>query len=246
MLLALAVLGCQPEEATTKAPEEPKVEEPAAPEPPKMYVATATAPAKSAPQFSMNLAMGEDGKPKTAAQDYVAPKPGDPVAVLETNHGTIVLSFFPEKAPKHVLNFITLGMAGFYDGTKFHRVIPGFMIQGGDPNSKNDTRDDDGMGGNVVNGKEVTLEAEFNDTRHTPGILSMARSQDINSASSQFFIVHGDATFLDNQYTAFGQVVSGMDVVDKIVNLKRDERDNPIEQNPAILKSVKLYTWPAK
>ncbi len=252
LLLALFAAACTPTEpATVGETEEPAAEAPAdgAPkEEPKavMDVATATAPAQGAQALDLKIEMGGDGKPKTAAKDYVAPKAGDPVAVLDTNLGKIVLSFFPEKAPKHVLNFLSLAKAGFYDGTKFHRVMPGFMIQGGDPNSRDADRGNDGMGGNIVNGSEVTVEAEFNDTKHTPGILSMARSDDPNSASSQFFIVQGVADFLDGQYTAFGQVVSGMDVVDKIVNLKRDERDNPLEQNPAILKSVKLFTWPGK
>lgn len=247
LLVTLFAVGCTPPEPeTAKAEEKPVAETPVVEEPkPAMDVATATAPAQGAPALALKIDMG-DGKPKTAGQDYVAPKPGEPIAVLETNMGMIVLSFFPEKAPKHVLNFLGLAKDGFYDGTKFHRVIPGFMIQGGDPNSKDNSRDDDGMGGNVVNGSEVMVEAEFNDTKHTPGILSMARSNDPNSASSQFFIVHGAADFLDGQYSAFGQVVSGMDVVDKVVNLKRDERDNPLEQNPAILKSVKLYSWPAQ
>lgn len=169
------------------------------------------------------------------------PKDGEEVAVLETNLGKVVLRFFPDVAPGHVENFKNLAKKKFYDGTKFHRVIPGFMIQGGDPNSKDDDRSNDGMGG-----PGYQIKAEFNRVPHVRGILSMARSQDPDSAGSQFFIVVADSGFLDGQYTVFGAVVSGMDVVDKIVNLPRDSRDNPLPENPAILKSVRLAKWPVK
>jgi peptidyl-prolyl cis-trans isomerase B (cyclophilin B) len=157
------------------------------------------------------------------------------VAILDTNLGEIDIAFFADKAPGHVKNFIDLAKKGFYDGTKFHRVIPGFMIQGGDPNSKDEDRSNDGTGG-----PGYSIKAEFNDTSHVPGIVSMARSSDPNSAGSQFFIVVGDAKFLDGQYTAFGRVIKGMDVANKIVQLPRDERDNPLPGNPAIIKSVKI------
>ena len=157
------------------------------------------------------------------------------VAVLDTNLGEIDIAFYPDKAPGHVKNFIDLAKKGFYDGTKFHRVIPGFMIQGGDPNSKGDDRSSYGMGG-----PGYTIKAEFNDISHVRGIVSMARSSDPNSAGSQFFIVVADSKFLDGQYTVFGHVIKGMDVADKIVNLPRDNRDNPLPQNPAIIKSVKI------
>lgn len=157
------------------------------------------------------------------------------VAILETNLGKIVIAFYKDKAPKTVENFETLGKKGFYDGTKFHRVIPGFMIQGGDPNSKDNDRSNDGMGG-----PGYSIKAEFNDVSHTRGIVSMARSSDPDSAGSQFFIVVKDSTFLDRQYTVFGHVIEGMDVADKIVNLPRDGRDNPLPANPAIIKSVKF------
>lgn len=146
-------------------------------------------------------------------------------AILETTMGNIELTFFPDVAPGHVKNFRKLAKEGFYNGTTFHRVIPGFMIQGGDPNSKSADRSMHGMGG-----PGYTIKAEFNDKKHTRGILSMARSQDPDSAGSQFFIVVADSLFLDGQYTVFGEVVDGMDVVDKIVNAKRDARDNPIEK----------------
>jgi peptidyl-prolyl cis-trans isomerase B (cyclophilin B) len=139
--------------------------------------------------------------------------------------GDIVLKFFPDVAPGHVTNFIKLSREGFYNGTTFHRVIPGFMIQGGDPNSKSQDRSSHGMGGP---GHKV--KAEFNSTPHKRGIVSMARANDPDSAGSQFFICVADANFLDWQYTAFGEVVSGMDVADKIVGMKRDGRDNPLER----------------
>ena len=147
------------------------------------------------------------------------------IAVIETKFGKIEMEFFEDKAPGHVKNFKDLAKKGFYDGTIFHRVIPGFMVQGGDPNTKSDDRSNHGMGG-----PGYSIKAEFNDTPHKRGILSMARSQDPNSAGSQFFIVVKDAAFLDGQYTAFGKVLSGMTVADQIVNAPRDRRDNPNER----------------
>ena len=147
------------------------------------------------------------------------------IAVIETKFGKIGVEFFEDKAPGHVKNFKDLAKKGFYDGTIFHRVIPGFMVQGGDPNTKSDDRSNHGMGG-----PGYSIKAEFNDTPHKRGILSMARSQDPNSAGSQFFIVVKDAAFLDGQYTAFGKVLSGMAVADQIVNAPRDRRDNPNER----------------
>ena len=157
------------------------------------------------------------------------------VAVLDTNLGKIVIAFYPDKAPGHVKNFEDLAKKGFYDGTKFHRVIPGFMIQGGDPNTKGDNRDSYGTGD-----PGYKIKAEFNDVSHTRGIVSMARSSDPDSAGSQFFIVVKDSPFLDHQYTVFGHVIEGMDIADKIVNLPRDGRDDPLPANPAIVKSVKI------
>ena len=126
--------------------------------------------------------------------------------VLKTSAGDMTVELFADKAPKHAANFIKLAESGFYNGTVFHRTIPGFMIQGGCP-------DGTGMGG-----PGWKVDAEFNDTPHTRGILSMARSQDVNSAGSQFFVCHGDAGFLDNQYTAFGRLVSGEEALDAIAN----------------------------
>ena len=144
--------------------------------------------------------------------------------VLETSKGEIEIEFLPDKAPGHVKNFLKLAGEGFYDGTTFHRVIPGFMIQGGCPNTKDSqgSKTSHGTGGPGYN-----IDAEFNDTTHARGVVSMARAQDPNSAGSQFFVCVADSTFLDNQYTAFGRVVRGMEVADAIVNLARDPRDNP-------------------
>ncbi len=139
--------------------------------------------------------------------------------------GQVVLRFYPDVAPNHVKNFCRLAQEGFYNGTTFHRVIPGFMIQGGDSNSKNPDRSTHGMGS-----PGYRLPAEFNGKPHKRGVLSMARAQDPNSAGSQFFICVADSLFLDGQYTAFGEVVSGMDVVDRVVNVKRDSHDNPRER----------------
>ena len=154
-----------------------------------------------------------------------------PIAVIETTYGIIVIQLFPDVAPGHVDNFVRLANEGYYDGTTFHRVIPGFMIQGGDPNSKDDDRSNDGQGGHSANGPDTFVNAEFSqDLTHKRGILSMARAQDPNSAGSQFFIVVADSNFLDRQYSIFGEVIEGMDVVDKIVNVKKDSADNPLEK----------------
>jgi peptidyl-prolyl cis-trans isomerase B (cyclophilin B) len=155
-------------------------------------------------------------------------------AVLETKFGEITLKFFPEIAPKHVNSFIELASSGFYDGTTFHRVVPGFVIQGGDPNSKSEDRSQHGTGG-----PGYTLEAEFSNNPHKRGTLSMARAADPNSAGSQFFICVADAAFLDGQYTVFGEVSEGMDVVDEIVAQPRDSRDNPTER---VEMKVKIVT----
>ena len=158
------------------------------------------------------------------------------IAVISTKFGDIKLEFFDDIAPKHVESFKLHAQNGYYDGTIFHRVIPGFMIQGGDPLSKSEDKSRHGTGGNAAKyfgigdeNSESTwdLPAEFSATPHERGILSMARSQNPDSGGSQFFICVADARFLDNQYTVFGKVVSGMDVVDSIVNAPRDARDNP-------------------
>jgi len=156
--------------------------------------------------------------------------------VLQTAQGTIVIKLMDDAAPKTCANFVKLVKEGFYDGTYFHRVIPGFMIQGGDPNTKNPETPSTqyGTGGNGTN----KLKAEFNDISHKRGIVSMARSSDPNSASSQFFIVVKDSPFLDNQYTVFGEVISGMDIADKIATAPRGANDRP--NTPVHIKKVIL------
>jgi peptidyl-prolyl cis-trans isomerase B (cyclophilin B) len=146
-------------------------------------------------------------------------------AVIKTKFGDITLKFFPDVAPNHVKNFIDLAQAGFYNGTIFHRVIPGFMIQGGDPNTKSADRSTYGMGGPGYN-----VKAEFSNLPHKRGTLSMARAALPDSAGSQFFICAAPAPSLDGKYTVFGEVTSGMEVVDKIISQPRDSRDNPLER----------------
>ena len=137
----------------------------------------------------------------------------DDIVTLETNRGTMKLKLFSNVAPKHCYNFKKLANSGFYDGTTFHRIIPNFMIQGGDIFSRDGSKKNDGQGG-----PGWTVDAEFNNIKHTKGVLSMARSSDPNSAGSQFFICHANAPHLDGKYTAFGEVIDNIDVVDKIVN----------------------------
>ena len=147
--------------------------------------------------------------------------------------GTIDIALWPDLAPKTVANFDKLVAEGAYDGTAFHRVIPGFMIQGGDPNSKDKPKSTWGMGDST----QTKVPAEFSNISHERGILSMARSQDINSASSQFFICVKDSPFLDNKYTVFGKVTNGMEVADKIVNMERDSNDNPLKKVEMFIKA---------
>ena len=173
--------------------------------------------------LSSSVAYGEV-RQKTFSKEEIK-KMVETKAVIETKFGNIELKFFPETAPNHVDNFIELAKKGFYDGTIFHRVIPGFMIQGGDPNSKSPDKSQHGMGG-----PGYTVKAEFNEKPHKRGTLSMARSGHPDSAGSQFFICVADAPFLDRQYTVFGEVSSGIEVADKIVNEPRDKRDNPNER----------------
>ena len=146
-------------------------------------------------------------------------------AIVNTNLGNIQFELLPDVAPETVRNFIKLAKSGFYDGTLFHRVIPKFMIQGGDPNTKESDKSTWGTGGPGYN-----IKAEFNSRSHLRGIVSMARSSDPDSAGSQFFIVTSDSTFLDREYTVFGQVADGMEVADKIVNLPRDGNDCPQQE----------------
>lgn len=176
------------------------------------------------------------------------PKDGEEVAVFETEKGRIIARFRPDKAPKHVANFKDLVSKKFYDGTRFHRCIAGFMIQGGDPNSKDLAKSDMwGTGGYMVNGSERQVDLEPSDLLHKRGVLSMARSQNPNSASSQFFLMHQDAPSLDGEYSAFGEIVSGIEVVDKIVVTGNPADNGSVEPKAAIvLKSVRLAKWPVK
>jgi len=152
--------------------------------------------------------------------------------IIKTNFGSIKFGLLPELAPETTRNFLKLVKSEFYNGTLFHRVIPGFMIQGGDPNTKSPDKSMWGQGGPGYN-----LKAEFNSRSHLRGIVSMARAADPDSAGSQFFIVTSDSTFLDKQYTVFGEVTAGMEVADKIVNLPRDGNDCP-EQEAKMLEVV--------
>lgn len=200
--------------------------------------------------------VGTSGSPKEAATDMIqsyVPTPIEPVPVEQltrpvreevgspdevgiiiTDYGRIVVEFFPDLAPLHVANFKKLARAGFYDGTTFHRVVPGFVIQGGDPNSKDDDPRNDGLGG-----PPWTINAEFSDRPHVKGTLSMARSSDPNSAGSQFFIVLERARHLDGQYSIFGRVIHGQEVVDDIGREKRDPREDA--DKPAVkIRQVRI------
>ena len=162
-------------------------------------------------------------------------------AVIDTEEGQIVLQFFPDVAPKHVESFKILARDGYFNGTSFHRIVPGFVIQGGDPNSKDGDRYNDGLGGRAgkyygigETDKPDTwmLPAEFNDRSHMRGTLSMARGSQENSAGSQFFICVGDQFQLDNKYTVFGEVIEGLDTVDRIVETLTPRKRNPNYERP--------------
>lgn len=159
----------------------------------------------------------------------------NPIVTFETNQGTIKAELFPDVAPNTVNNFISLVKHGFYDGLIFHRVIPGFMIQGGDPQGT-------GMGGPGYSIKGEFIMNNFNnELLHKRGVLSMARSQSPNSAGSQFFIMVDDAPHLNAQYASFGQVIEGMEAVDKIVAAQRDYNDRPLENQ--IMEKVTVETF---
>jgi dolichyl-diphosphooligosaccharide--protein glycosyltransferase len=158
------------------------------------------------------------------------------LAILDTSQGPITMEFFPEVAPMTVSNFEKLAESGFYNGTVFHRIVKGFVIQGGDPNTKNSTNT--AAWGTGDPGYKI--KAEFNNIQHDRGIVSMARSSDPDSAGSQFFIVLNDSRFLDNQYTAFGKVIDGMDAVDKIAALPTIQNDQPQDPNLAKINSIKI------
>ena len=159
-----------------------------------------------------------------------------PIATITMKDGGVIkLELYPETAPESVKNFISLANSGFYDGLIFHRVISGFMIQGGDPDGR-------GTGGPGYSIKgEFAINGVKNDISHVRGVLSMARAQPYDSAGSQFFICHADSTFLDGQYAAFGRVTSGMDVVDKIANTTTDSKDKPYKDQ--VMATVRVETW---
>jgi peptidyl-prolyl cis-trans isomerase B (cyclophilin B) len=170
-------------------------------------------------------------KPKMAKKyDAPADQKLDPnktyIATIETTEGTITAELWPKIAPKTVNAFVFLAREGFYEGVIFHRVIPGFMIQGGDPT------------GTGTGGPGYQLPAEFNDTKHDRGVLSMARTSDPNSAGSQFFVMHARSPHLDNQYTAFGKATGGLEVVDKIANAPTGANDRP--RNPTSIKKITI------
>lgn len=167
--------------------------------------------------------------------NYASAQYDDKLAILETNLGTIVIEFFPEDAPNHIDNFIGLSESGFYDGTLFHRIIPGFMIQGGDPNTISGDPNTWGTGG-----PSTSVDAEFNTIKHNRGIVSMARSADPNSGGSQFFIVHQDSNFLDEEYTVFGRIVTeeSFETLDKIAAVETGVSDRPMDPEQVKIKQI--------
>ncbi len=175
---------------------------------------------------------------KKAANFTIDPVTNNDFVLMETTRGTLKLKLFPDKAPNHCNNFKKLANSGFYDGTRFHRVIPGFMIQGGDILSRDNDRNNDGTGG-----PGWTVDAEFNDINHKRGILSMARSSDPNSAGSQFFICVADAPHLNGKYTAFGEVIENMFVADHLVNAMTDSRQAKLLGEESIPKGEDPQKW---
>src|SRR5437867_3144870 len=192
--------------------------------------------------------VNHDYVPKPLGDAYAKPEPiksstdmttSNKIAIIDTTQGSIELEFFSKAAPKHVENFIKLANESFYDGTIFHRIAPGFVIQGGDPNTKGNSSDRNSWG---QGGPGYTINAEFNDIPHQRGIVSMARSSDPNSAGSQFFIVLKDSNFLDKQYTVFGRVISGMDVVDKIAALQTVGGSGSHKEQPVNLENARVIS----
>ncbi len=162
---------------------------------------------------------------------------GNKTAIIETTQGSIRIEFFPDVAPNHVKNFQDLASSGFYDGVVFHRIVPGFVIQAGDPNTKNSSISRDTWG---TGGPGYTINQEFNTLPHERGILSMARMPDPNSAGSHFFIVLNNSKFLDGQYTVFGEVTEGIEVVDKIANVTTNSMDQPMNQDLARINKIMI------
>ncbi len=204
---------------------------------PAKEAAPKAAPAKEA---TPKAAPAKEAAPKEAAVKEAAPKTADEVAVLETTKGRMVIEFWEKDAPATVANFKKLARQGYFDGTGFHRIIKNFMIQGGDPKSKNPKAPDLGTGD-----PGYKIKDEFNSHKHLPGVISMANSGTPNSAGSQFFLMHGPAPFLDGKYTAFGHVIDGMSVLNEIANtpvgpnpMMGGEQSKPLEWTT--LKSVKI------
>ncbi|WP_138494681.1 peptidylprolyl isomerase [Paenibacillus pinistramenti] len=207
---------------------------------------TSSAPSTDSSNSSDNSSASSEAAasaaPSSSASTEVEPDPAftssdNPVVTIQMKSGdTIEIELYPKAAPNTVNNFISLINKGFYDGTKFHRVIPGFMIQGGDPQ------------GNGTGGPGYSIAGEFtsngvqNTLKHTRGVISMARAQDVNSAGSQFFIMVADADYLDGQYAAFGKVIKGMAAVDAIVNLPRDSNDMPDANDLDVMSKVTVDT----
>jgi len=175
--------------------------------------------------FLCGLAVSAEDKAPTKTDKKETPVSNttNEVAVIKTVAGDMVIEFWPDVAPKTVENFKTLAKKGFYDGTAFHRIIKGFMVQGGDPLTKDDTKQNRWGTGDPG----YKIKAEFNERSHKRGVISMARSQDPDSAGSQFFICHGDPSFLDRQYTAFGKLIQGDDVLEKLATTKVGSQDRP-------------------
>jgi peptidyl-prolyl cis-trans isomerase B (cyclophilin B) len=177
-----------------------------------------------------NKGDGKDAAPEAKKVETKTVSTTNEVAVIKTSAGEMVIEFWPDVAPKTVENFKTLAKKGFYDGTAFHRIIKGFMIQGGDPNTKDPAK----SASYGTGGPGYMIKAEFNDRSHQRGVLSMARSANPDSAGSQFFICLGDASFLDRQYTAFGKVLKGDDVLGKLgdspTTFGGSEKSKPIDR----------------
>src|SRR5690349_11904569 len=184
--------------------------------------------------LAVGLAAARADEPKTASKDSKPAAAANEVAVIKTVEGDMVIEFWPDVAPKTVENFKKLARKGFYDGTCFHRVIKGFMIQGGDPLTKDEANQ--ARWGTGDPGYKI--KAEFNSKPHVRGVLSMARSNDPDSAGSQFFICHGDPRFLDNQYTAFGKLIKGDEVLEKIATTPTRPGDRPVTR--MAVESVKI------
>jgi cyclophilin family peptidyl-prolyl cis-trans isomerase len=229
LALVAAGAGCSKTDETESAPSpsaSPSSGAPSSPAPSTGAAETdsgsgAATAAPATPSGAAPAQTDTQQEKKTMAKQYSAPPPMkiDPsktyTATIDTTAGTMTAELWPKIAPQTVNSFVFLAREGFYDGVIFHRVIPGFMIQGGDPT------------GTGTGGPGYRLKQEFNDTKHDKGILSMARTADPNSAGSQFFVMHGRSPHLDNQYTAFGKVTQGLDVIDKIANAPTGAQDRP-------------------